>query len=331
MGKLAVIGVGYWGKNVLKQFCDLLGEERVIACDADAKRLNEFRALHPKISLVPDFATVLNDKHVEAVVIATPASTHFRLARQALLAEKHTLVEKPITLRSSEAQELIALAEHHRRLLMVDHLLQYHPAVAKLKTLILHGELGRILYFHGQRLNLGIVRTEENALWSLGPHDISIILYLLEREPRRVWAHGAAYLQKEIEDVVCVVLEFNDGVKAYLQLSWLDPQKVRKLVVVGDRKMALFDDTATPKLVVLDKSITRSSNGFFPIDRGTQVVPIESVEPLEAICRDFMRCIERGERPRSDGRDGLRVLRVLEAAQYSLAHHGTPVALPEVA
>nr|BAL55475.1 oxidoreductase, Gfo/Idh/MocA family/transferase hexapeptide repeat protein [uncultured Acetothermia bacterium] len=304
-----------------------MGEERVVACDADPKRLQELRAQHPSILTVSDFAALLDDAHLDAVVIATPVVTHYELARRALLAGKHVFVEKPIALCSQEAQELIELAERNECVLMVDHLLEYHPAVERLKQLVQSGDLGEIFCLYSQRLNLGVIRTEENALWSLAPHDISVMLYLLEQEPVRVHAHGACYLQKEIEDMVFVTLEFSKNILGHVHASWLDPQKIRKLVVIGSKKMAIFDDTAQQKLIVLNKFATRKDRSFVLHDEGVHAVPIEAQEPLQRACEHFLRCIERGEQPRSDGRDGLRVLRVLEAAQRSLDSEGAAVCL----
>ena len=323
--KLAVVGVGNWGKNLLRNFCDLLGEERVIACDADSKRLHELRTQYHKLQAISDFSALLGNDLVDAIVIATPVVTHYELARRALLAEKHVFVEKPIALRSVEAQELIELANQKRRVLMVDHLLEYHPAIEQLKKLVQNGDLGDIFCLYSQRLNLGVVRTEENALWSLTPHDISVMLYLLEQEPVRVQAHGACYLQKDIEDMVFVTLEFRDKILGHIHASWLDPQKIRKLVVIGSKKMAVFDDTSPTKLVVFNKYAVRSDGRFAPRDEGASVIPIENREPLQIACEHFLRCIERGEQPRSDGHDGLRVLRVLEAAQRSLNSQGAAI------
>lgn len=324
--KLAIVGVGNWGKNLLRNFCSLLGEERVIACDTDPKRLHELRTHYPKIHTISDFSELLENSLVDALVIATPVVTHYDLARQALLAGKHVFVEKPIALRSSEAQQLIDLAEQKKRVLMVDHLLEYHPAVERLKQIIQNGDLGDIFCLYSQRLNLGVIRTEENALWSLAPHDISVMLYLLDKEPVRVHAHGACYLQKDIEDMVFVTLEFSDSVLGHVHASWLDPQKVRKLIVIGSKKMAIFDDTTQQKLVLLNKFATRGDRGLALHDEGAQAVPIEAQEPLQRACEHFLSCIEQGERPRSDGHDGLRVLRVLEAAQSSVGAYGrTPL------
>jgi UDP-2-acetamido-3-amino-2,3-dideoxy-glucuronate N-acetyltransferase len=328
--KLAVIGVGNWGQNLLRNFCALLGEKRVIACDKDSQRLQKVQRQYPRLGVATDPLEVLHNPQVEAVAIATPAITHYELARQALTAGKHTFVEKPLALRAAEAEELIALAEKDKRVLIVDHLLEYHPVVEQLKQLIDNGELGELFYLYSQRLNFGVVRTEENALWSLGPHDISVMLFLLGREPKRVWAYGACYLQEGMEDVIFACLEFPQAITAHLHLSWLNPVKVRKLVVIGSQKMAVFDDAASQKLILFDKRATKGRNGFVLQDEGTHPVSLEAAEePLRAVCKHFLNCIESGERPRSDGQDGLRVLRVLEAVQHSLAKGGQRVSFQE--
>lgn len=327
LNKLAVVGVGNWGKNLLRNFCALLGEERVIACDADARRLQDLLVQYPKLQATSDFSGLLENDLIDALAIATPVVTHFELARQALLAGKHVFVEKPIALRSSEAQELIDLAEQKKRVLMVDHLLEYHPAVERLKQIIQNGDLGDIFCLYSQRLNLGVIRTEENALWSLTPHDISAMLYLLDQEPVRLHAHGTCYLQKDIEDMVFVTLEFPDKILGHIHASWLDPQKVRKLIVIGSKKMAIFDDTGPTRLVVFSKYAVQADGRFLPRDEGASIISVEDREPLQIACEHFLHCIERGERPRTDGHNGLRVLRVLEAAQRSLDSHGMAVEL----
>jgi UDP-2-acetamido-3-amino-2,3-dideoxy-glucuronate N-acetyltransferase len=329
--KLAMVGVGSWGQHLLRNFCALLGEERVIACDTDTTRLAEVSSRYPRVHTNSDIKALLDDSTVEAFVIATPVVTHYALARRALQADKHVFVEKPIALHTAEAQELIALAEDSRRILMIDHLLQYHPAVEKLRQLLLAGELGEILHVYSQRLNFGVVRTEENVLWSLGPHDIAVMLDLLGEEPSRVYAHGSRLLQERIEDVACVYLEFPGGATAYLHLSWLDPQKTRRMVVVGTKQMAIFDDLAPQKLVLCSKYAVQHEKGYLLRDEGDAAVALPEEEPLRVACAHFLRCIERGEKPRSDGYDGLHVLRVLEAAQRSLTENGRPVGLEEVA
>jgi len=302
----------------------------VIACDADPERLKTVREHHPDVDTTSDFTTILNDSKVNAIVLATPVITHFSLASQSLKAGKHTFVEKPLALQSEEAQQLITLADQHRCQLMVDHLLEYHPAVEHLKQLIAAGELGEIFYLYSQRLNFGIVRTEENALWSLGVHDMSVMLHLVGQDPHTVWAQGMDCLQKGIEDMTLVTLEFPQGLRAHIYLSWLDPQKVRKFVVIGSRKMAIFDDLAAKKLVLSDKRVHRQGKRLSLHDGGASPVPLEDKEPLRTACEHFLHCIERHVPPRSDGRDGLRVVRVLEAAQRSLDQEGQAVCLTEV-
>lgn len=325
--RLAIIGTGNWGRNHARVFAELIGEADVVACDLDADRLKALQDCHPGIHTVTDPGLVLADQGVAAVVIASPAVTHFTLARQALEAGKHVLVEKPLALALDEAAKLIALADRENKILMVDHLLEYHPAVEEMDLLIREGRLGEIYYLYSQRINLGVVRTEENALWSLGPHDISAFLFILEQEPVRVSARGGAYLQQGVEDVVFLDLEFADGVRAHAHLSWLDPQKVRRITVVGSKKMMVFDDMAEEKLQVFDRYATPVDKGF-QVHRGDgRVISVPPEEPLRKMATHFLDCIKSNTTPRSDGRGGLRVLRVLAAAQRSLEEGGRPVEL----
>lgn len=325
--KVAIVGTGNWGKNHVRVFAELLGAANVIACDLDRGRLKAVQERHPDVQVTTDLEPILADEKVKAVVIATPAATHFSLAKQALEADKHVLVEKPLALELAEAQSLIELAAARDRRLMVDHLLEYHPAVERLKELVQEGELGQIYYLYSERLNLGVIRTEENALWSLGPHDISIFLYLLGEEPLRVSAHGGAYLQRAqgIEDTVFLDLEFADGVLAHAHLSWLDPQKVRRVVLVGSRRMAIFDDMAQERLRIYDKGAERDDGGLRLRAGDARTIELPPEEPLRRMAEHFLRSIEGNTAPRSDGRDGLRVLRVLAAAQRSLEEGGRPV------
>ena len=331
--KVAIVGTGNWGKNHVRVLAELLGEANVIACDLDRGRLKAIQERHPNVQVAPNLEPVLADQGVAAVVIATPAATHFSLAKQALEAGKHVLVEKPLALELAEAQSLIEFARARDRKLMVDHLLEYHPAVERLKELVQEGELGEIYYLYSQRLNLGVIRTEENALWSLGPHDISVFLYLLGKEPLRVSAHGGAYLQRAqgIKDVVFLDLEFADGVLAHAHLSWLDPQKVRRVVLVGSRRMAIFDDMARERLRIYDKGVEWDDGGLRLRAGGARPIELPTEEPLRRMAEHFLRSIEGDAAPRSDGRDGLRVLQVLAAAQRSLEEGGRTVALAELA
>jgi UDP-2-acetamido-3-amino-2,3-dideoxy-glucuronate N-acetyltransferase len=312
--RVAILGAGGWGKNHVRIFCSLLGEASVFVCDPIESRLREMKAAHPGIETTtrPDYATV------DVVVVSTPAVTHYTLAREALLAGKHVLVEKPIALTSHDAMGLIQVAEEQNRILMVDHLLEYHPAVRALKMLVEQGKLGKLLHLSSQRLNLGVVRTEENALWSLAPHDISAILYLLDEEPVEVMARGGAYLQDGIEDVAFVGLRFPSGATGHVHVSWLDPVKTRRLTVVGDEGMAVFDDIAEDKLCLFDRRAERDAGGF-RLHRGdSEVIRFDQAEPLQNMAKAFIQSVETGKAPPSDGQDGLRVVRVLEAAQRSM-------------
>lgn len=319
--KIAILGAGNWGKNHVRVFCELLGENKIVVCDPDASRREAVKVAYPSVSLSSE--PVLSD--VDAVVIATPAVTHYVLAREALLAGRHVLVEKPIALTSREAEELVDIAKRKERILMVDHLLEYHPVIRKLKDLVDQGNLGRLLHLTSERLNLGVIRSEENVLWSLAPHDISVILYLLGEEPVEVAAHGAAYLQPGIEDVCYLTMRFASGALGHVHVSWLNPVKTRRLSVVGDRRMAVFDDTAEKKLLLFDRRAEKSEGAFRLHHGEAEAAPLASKEPLRAMAETFLRSVETGTPPPSDGRDGLRVVRVLRAAQRSMEQGGKPV------
>jgi predicted dehydrogenase len=323
--RLSILGAGNWGKNHVRVFCELLSNENVIVCDPDESRREAMLANYPGIGVSP--APVYEG--VDGVVIATPAVTHFDLAREALLAGKHVLVEKPITLRSREAEELVDIAKHEERILMVDHLLEYHPAVRKLRDLVDKGELGKLFHLTSQRLNLGVIRSEENALWSLAPHDISVILYLLGEEPVEVAAHGAAYLQPGIEDICYLTMRFASGALGHVHVSWLDPIKTRRLSAVGERKMAVYDDMQEEKLVLLDQYAELVQGTFKPRRGEAEPVSIPLGEPLRNMAEAFIESVRTGVAPMSDGLDGLRVVRVLQAAQRSMTQGGKPVKIRE--
>lgn len=312
--RVAILGAGGWGKNHVRIFCELLGDQNVLVCDPDKARREAVEKSYPNISLFEK--PVFDD--ADAVVIATPAVTHYELAREALSEGKHVLIEKPMTLTSQQAEELIALAEATDRILMVDHLLEYHPSVQELKRLIAKGRFGKVLHLSSQRLNLGVIRTEENALWSLASHDISVMLYLLDEEPEEVFAAGQAFLQPGVEDVASIALRFASGVLGHIHVSWLDPVKTRKLTVVGEDRMAVYDDMAEEKLILFDHRVEHTKSGFHTAIGKSQSVPIASVEPLRSMAEAFLQSVKTGATPPSDGRDGLRVVRVLEQAQHSI-------------
>jgi len=289
----------------------------------------------PGTGVTTSYDEVLKDPEVQAVIIATPAPSHYALAKQALMHGKDVYVEKPFVLDVAHGRELIELARTGERILMVGHLLEYHPVVNHLRDLIKSGELGEIYYIYNQRLNLGTVRGDENAMWNFAPHDVSAILYLLGREPSDVSARGQSYLQRGIEDVVFMTLNFNDKAMAHIHVSWLDPHKVRKLTIVGSRKMAVFDDLeGTEKLRIYDKGAAAGGSDYntfaeyVTLRFGDITIPYVKVgEPLRAECQHFLECVRTRRQPVSDGLDGLRVIQVLDAAQRSLQQNGLPVAL----
>jgi len=327
---IACVGAGYWGKNLVRVFNDLPSTQLKKICDASPEILARIGQQYPDIATTSDYLSLLEDGDIAAVVLAVPATRHYEMARAALEKGKHVYVEKPLTLETEHARDLCALASERGLVLMVGHLLLYHPAVQMLKSLVQSGQLGDIYYLYAQRVNLGIVRRDENALWSLAPHDISVILYLLEQEPDAVSARGECYLQPGVEDVVFANLHFADGKMAQLQLSWLDPHKVRKLTVVGSKKMAVFDDVeSAEKVRIYDKAAESGNYASYgdsiTLRFGDITIPhIDMAEPLKLECQHFIDCIAEGKTPRSDGYDGLRVVRVLEAAQRSLAKNGAP-------
>jgi UDP-2-acetamido-3-amino-2,3-dideoxy-glucuronate N-acetyltransferase len=326
---IAVIGSGYWGKNLIRNYSEL-GVLKLI-CDQNETTLNAFKEQFAGLETCLAANDVYGDPDIEGVVIATPAETHFTLAREALLADKHVYIEKPLVLNESEAIELIEIAKKRKRILMVGHLLQYHPIFMKLKEMSLDGELGRINYIYSNRLNLGKIRREENILWSFAPHDISMILALAEDEPETVYATGGYYLHKKIADVTTTHLEFNSGLQAHIFVSWLHPFKEQKLVVVGDKKMAVFNDTKAweNKLFIYEHEIKWEHNIPIPAKAEPEKVEVIQKEPLRTECEHFLHCIRTGEQPITDGAEGLRVLRVLNASQKSLDQKGNAVHLTE--
>jgi UDP-2-acetamido-3-amino-2,3-dideoxy-glucuronate N-acetyltransferase len=328
---VAIVGAGYWGKNLVRNFHNL-GALRMI-CDPEQARLDSFAAACPGIRCTTDLDAVLGNPAVIGVAVATPAETHYAIVKKALAAGKHVLVEKPMTLNETEARELIDLAEGAGRTLMVGHLLQYHPIFLRLKELAAAGEFGRIDYIYSNRLNLGKIRREENILWSFAPHDISMILSLAGGEPEAVQTIGGYYLHHAIADVTTTHMEFASGLKAHIFVSWLHPFKEQKLVVVGERKMAVFDDTLpwADKLLVYPHTIRWENQCPVPVKAEPERVDVPQGEPLRLECQHFLDCMASGHAPRTDGHEGLRVLRVLNASQKSLESGATLVPLAAAA
>jgi len=330
--KLGVIGAGVWGRNHVRTAAGLADAELAAVCDTREQVRQTVARQYPATFVTDDADALL--QRVDAVIIASPAKTHAEFAQRAIAAGKPCLVEKPFALRVADAEAVARAADAGNVPVLVGHLLVFHPAVEALRALVAAGELGRVLYMYGLRVNLGQVRADENALWSFGPHDVSVAVHLLGEAPVRVTAQGSSYLQPGVEDVVFLHMEFASGTMAHVQLSWLDPHKERKLTVVGDRKMVVFDDMEPrEKLRIYDKGVTRppdyaSWGESLAIREGDIFIPkIPNVEPLGAELAHFVRVARRTEAPRAGAADGVRVVRVLEAATRSLASGGTPITL----
>jgi predicted dehydrogenase len=334
MIKIAVVGTGGWGINHVRAFARARDVQLVAVADSSEAAVNRAGGFAPAARKLRGLSEVLALPEVDAVVLATPADCHAAHAQQALAAGKHVFVEKPLALSVADAEQVVAAAERAGRTLMVGHIMLYHPVVERMKAMVKSGELGWLLYLYAVRVNLGTVRRDENALWSLGPHDASILLHLLDDQPQTVSARGGAYLQKGIHDVVFVNLQFRSGVMAQIHLSWLDPRKERRVTVVGSRKMLEFDDVhPVEKLRIYDKGVERPPAfsefaEFLSIRNGDIHIPqVPLAEPLELECRHFIECLKSNRVPLTDGNSGVQVVRILEAAQRSLADGGVPVAI----
>jgi len=320
--RVGVAGLGYWGPNLARNFGAIPGCELAWLCDASEEARGKLTRTFPGARATGDLDDLLGDPELDAVVLATPVPTHAELAVRVAQAGKHCFVEKPLATTAADAERAVDAAAKAGKTLMVGHLLEYHPAVRHLKELIDSDELGSLYYVYGNRQNLGKLRADENALWSLGAHDVSVILHLIGEEPAECLAHGESYVREGVEDVVFCYLRFPSGIVAHLHLSWLDPHKERRLTVVGARKMATFDDMLIEgKLTVYDKGFDEDSRswGEYIARSGDIFSPrIPNSEPLRIECEHFVECIRTGATPRSDGHSGLRVVRVLERLQQSL-------------
>jgi UDP-2-acetamido-3-amino-2,3-dideoxy-glucuronate N-acetyltransferase len=319
---VAVIGCGDWGKNLVRVF----HRRRALRwiCDSAPERLEQIGREYPGVRASRSVDDVLADGEVRALVIATPAATHFAIAKLGLAAGKDLFVEKPLALSFDDGKWLVEHAAAQRRILMVGHVLQYHPAVARLKQIVDAGDLGDLYYLYSNRLNLGRARREENILWSFAPHDISVMLLLAGRLPASITARGGNYLQREVADVTLCTYTFDTPLLGHIFVSWLHPFKEQRLVVVGSRKMAVFDDVAVDdKLCIYDKGITLDHGRLVTRQEAETRIPLPADEPLDAECAHFLECVDQRTTPRTDGEEGLRVLRVLEASQRSLLERRT--------
>jgi predicted dehydrogenase len=329
MVNVGIVGSGYWGSKHIRNFHEVPEANLTMVCDLDKKRLSQVQSLYPYVKTTSNFTDLLGNT-VDAVVIATPVETHYQLTKEALLHDKHVLVEKPMTTSSIEAVELIELAENRKKVLMVGHTFIYNPAVDYLCKLVQSGELGDIYYINSARLNLGLIRPDVNVLWDLAPHDTSIVLYVLEKDPISVSARGARHIDSNVCDVAYLELRFPDETLVNIHVSWLDPCKVRLMTFVGSKKMAVYDDVSeNEKVRIYDKGVAiDGDNGKLttwpPSYRyGDVTIPfISNAEPLKIQTKDFLECIAKGRQPKSDGSIGLKVVRVLELANKSLINGG---------
>jgi len=324
---VTVIGAGFWGRNLLRNFHALHALAGI--CDADPALLANAGKAYANAAKYSRLEDVLHDDPAPAVVIATPAETHARLVRAALVAGKDVFVEKPLCLSVDEGAALVRLARDRERILMVGHLLWYHPAILKLKELVDAGELGAIRYIYSHRLNIGKIRREENILWSFAPHDISVILGLLGCMPEHVQSQGGYYIHRDMADVTVSLLSFPHGIKAHIFVSWLHPFKEQKLVVVGEKRMAVFDDVRdSNKLVLYPHTIEWTGNVPVAHKAEADPVPLDGGEPLRIECAHFLDCIATRSVPRTDGEEGLRVLRILQQCEESLKYERDQTAIP---
>jgi predicted dehydrogenase len=336
---IAIIGCGYWGQNLIRNFAELQEVKLKAVCDFDLTALGRVKRRYPAVELQPNYRDVLRDSNIDGVVIATPVSTHYPLAREALQAGKHVLVESPMATSSSQAVELIELSEKQGKTLMVDHTFIYTSAVQRIKSLIDSGEIGSLLYFDSVRISLGLVQKDINVLWDLGPHDFSIISYLCDRDAVSISATGARHLGWPFENIAYVSARFEDNLIAHFHLNWLAPVKVRRTLVGGSKKMIVYDDMETSeKVKVYDKGISmnhdpehrqRLLTGY---RNGDVFMPnLDTTEPLQLMARDFVRAMVEKRAPISNGYAGYRVVRLLEIAQRSMTQNGRPVELPSPA
>jgi len=340
--KLGIIGCGYWGPNLIRNFNNIRDTEMVYCADIDDSRLSHVKKLYPRISVIKNYKEMLDKKDIDAVIVATPIETHYKIAKDILNADKHVLIEKPLTNNSKEAMDLIKTAEKNKKILMVDHTFEYSAPVRKIKGIIDNGELGKIFTIDMIRVNLGLFQEKVNVIWDLAPHDVSMLIYYLEDIPLTARAIGQSYIREGIEDDAHITLEFKDKIMANMHVSWLDPCKIRRTTIVGNKKMLVFDDIAQDeKIKIYDKGVTVQKNNIpkqpyydtyeqwvLTYRSGDVYAPkIENKEPLNVMAAHFIDCIKTNKKPISDGYSGLRVVKVIESAQKSLKNSGVKVAV----
>lgn len=331
--KVGVVGAGYWGPNIIRNFYQIPTCEMAVCCDMDEKRLAHMKSLYPKTEVTTDYDSLINDPSIDAVAVCTHVSAHYPLAKKALQAGKHVLVEKPLTASVEQAEELVELAKKNGCVLMVDHTFEYTAGVNKMKEIIESGLLGDVLYVNCSRLNLGIFQRDINVVWDLAPHDLSVILYATGLKPRSVRTVGMKLLHPKVEDMAFVTLNCGENASAVIHVSWIDPLKVRKVSVVGTKQMLVYDDLdPMAKIQIYDKGVDNPPHydtfGEFlcSYHYGDIHMPrLQEAEPLSVMCRHFLDCIENGKTPRSDGESGLRMVRLLAASDASIASNGAEI------
>jgi predicted dehydrogenase len=334
---VSVVGCGYWGPNLIRNFMSLPRCQVKQVCDLDQERLTHVKQLYPEVDTIMDFAKLLDDEEVDAIIIATPVRLHFELAKKSLLAGKHTFIEKPMASSATQCMELIELAEKQRLTLMVGHTFIFSAAVRAVKEIVDSGYLGEVFYISSQRLNLGLFQKDINVAWDLAPHDISIILYLLNQSPMSVNCQGKAYIRPGIEDVINMSLDFPNGGLAIIHSSWLDPNKIRKMTIVGSKGMILYDDNEPlEKIKIYDKRVEiplhydTFAEFHYTYHYGDMRAPyIKQVEPLKVLCQHFLDCIRTGSKPQASGLEGLQIVQILEAASESLKNGGGKVIISD--
>lgn len=333
MIRLALVGYGHWGPNYLRNLQFMEEVEVVMVCDSNPVALRKIGKQYPAIKTVTDFNQILTEKGIDAVIIATPAKTHYELVKKAFQAGKHVLVEKPLALEVSEAEDLVRMAENLKKVLMVGHTFLYNPAVRKMKEYVDSGMLGKIYYLQASRTHLGLIRSDVSAVWDLAPHDVSIFSYLLGHQPKKVSAVGICHLHKDLEDVAFVNFFYDDGILGNIHISWVDSNKLRQVAVIGSKARILFDDlNPLERLRIFEKGISidkpYSSFGEFQLllrDGDIHSPKVNAEEPLHNVCLEFVDCIRTGKKPLADGRNGLDVVRVMCAIQKSIASGGEPI------
>lgn len=334
---VGVVGCGYWGPNLIRNFSSLTDCRVKWVCDADEKRLGHMKKLYPGVETTRDYDVLVNDKELDAIVIATPVYLHHEMAKKSLTAGKHTFIEKPMAPSAAQCAELVALAEKKNLTLMVGHTFIYSAPVRKIKEIVDSGDIGEVQYISSRRLNLGLFQKDINVTWDLAPHDIAIILYLLGRVPVTINCQGKAHVNKDIEDVTNMSLNFSNGGFAIVHSSWLDPNKVREMVIVGSKRMIVYDDNQPlEKIKIYDKRVETPphydtfAEFQYSYHYGDAYIPyIKQVEPLKTECQHFLDCIRKGERPLTCGLGGLRVVQILEAASQSLKNDGAEVKIDQ--